>query len=173
MSGRTWRRNHGPLHPTGEDGELFQCVCCFIMNSRKDFRRRIVRAEDYQHDGEPHRIVLQPERMACRRPPQSPLLIAEQVLPLVPLRPDRTSRRKGAPAVSIPDCGLASCRASRPSHFRGFFLAGLRRRTPGPPPSASMNVTPAASIAARIFSIVSSRPPSSPSTEFEPSHSRF
>src|SRR5260370_28200145 len=30
-------------------------------------------------------------------------------------------------------------------HFRDFSLAGLRRRTPAPPPFSSMNSTPAAS----------------------------
>ena len=44
----------------GKAASSLSTFCCFIMNSRKDFRRRIVRAEDYQHDGEPHRIGTRP-----------------------------------------------------------------------------------------------------------------
>ncbi len=48
---------------------------------------------------------------------------------------------------------------------RGFGRRRFRSRTPAPPPSSSMNSMPPASIAARIFSAVPSRPPSSPSTD--------
>jgi hypothetical protein len=52
----------------------------------------------------------------------------------------------------------------KPAYFLDFPVAGFRRRTPGPPPFSSMNSTPAASIAVRNLWVVSSRPPSSPST---------
>jgi hypothetical protein len=47
----------------------------------------------------------------------------------------------------------------------GRRLGSFFSRTPGPPPFSSMNSMPAASIAARIFPVVSSLPPSSPSAD--------
>jgi hypothetical protein len=45
----------------------------------------------------------------------------------------------------------------------GFLRTRFRSLTPGPPPFSSMSSMPPASSAARIFLIVSSRPPNSPS----------
>ena len=73
----------------------------------------------------------------------------------------------------------SSCRGVRPAiaptrarrqltlinYFRDLSFAGFRRRTPDPPPFSSMNSTPAASIAARNFWMVSARPPIVPSTD--------
>jgi hypothetical protein len=50
-----------------------------------------------------------------------------------------------------------------------FSFGALRKRTPGPPPSALMNSIPATCKAFRIFSPVSLRPPSGPS----PASNRF
>jgi hypothetical protein len=61
--------------------------------------------------------------------------------------------------------GSTSDSSHRPIHFSDFSFDRLRRRTPEPPPFSLMNVIPAPSIAARIFSAVSSRPPSSPSID--------
>src|ERR1700730_18768541 len=49
-----------------------------------------------------------------------------------------------------------------------LFPFGFASRTPGPPSFGSMNSTPAFSRAPRIFSRVSSRPPSTPSLASRP-----
>jgi hypothetical protein len=45
---------------------------------------------------------------------------------------------------------------------QGFFCCRFRNRTPGPPPSSSMNSTPPLRRAIEIFFTVSPRPPNSP-----------
>jgi hypothetical protein len=66
---------------------------------------------------------------------------------------------------AVPNTESTPIRRTRSNHFRNLCFDRLRRRTPEPPPFSSMNKTPAPSIAARIFSAVSSRPPSSPSID--------
>ena len=67
------------------------------------------------------------------------------------------------PHKSVCAWGEISSRAQRLTGAHRFCFGGFRRRTPGPAPFASMNSTPADSIAATIFSAVSSRPPRGPS----------